>query len=105
MFWYIEAFTLTLQILLIQFGGAFVRCSPLTFSQHVTCIVVASSSLGFAVLIKSIPDAIFNRINLFSEKELKDLNKMNLVNLLRKPSSVRLGVRKTAKQLLEQGLS
>jgi Ca2+ transporting ATPase len=44
-----------LQILIVQFGGKAMRTRPLTFVQHLGCVVIASVSLIVGLVVKLMP--------------------------------------------------
>lgn len=44
--------TITVQVLLVQYGGQAVRCTPLTLRQHLLCMGIGAFSLVFGYLVK-----------------------------------------------------
>jgi len=69
MFISVIVITTVVQILIVQFGGMQVKCSPLNFKQHFGCILIGSLSLLNGYLIKNLPEGIFMQFQIF--KELK----------------------------------
>lgn len=67
MFIFIEVLTIIVQVLLVQYGGEYIKVSSLTLSQHVFCILIGMSSLiignyssnCIALLVKFIPVRLF----------------------------------------------
>lgn len=59
------------QFLIVEFGGKALMLVPLTFSQHLMCIIIGATSLlsGFAVK-KIIPTGCFSCVPLFNENEV-----------------------------------
>jgi len=55
--------TLTIQIILVQFGGVAVRTTPLTVQQHLICLAFGAGSLVWGVIIKFVPARIFGKIH------------------------------------------
>lgn len=85
----IELGTIIVQIFLVEFGGGFIKVSPLSWSQHLICLAVGSFSIVTGVLIKLLPDALFNKIKLLKEEvmEIKQLDRSLTSRLKRKASS------------------
>jgi len=56
------------QFFIVAYGGRALMLVPLTFSQHLMCIIIGSTSLlsGFAVK-KIIPEGCFSCVPLFNE--------------------------------------
>eukprot|EP01091_Cochliopodium_minus_P014751 TRINITY_DN505_c0_g1_i1.p1 TRINITY_DN505_c0_g1~~TRINITY_DN505_c0_g1_i1.p1 ORF type:complete len:1009 (-),score=313.19 TRINITY_DN505_c0_g1_i1:89-3070(-) len=48
-------FTVTVQILIVQFAGRFASCVPLSFTQWVACVFIGSSSVPVGFLLRLIP--------------------------------------------------
>jgi Ca2+ transporting ATPase len=91
LFFIIEIGTIIVQVALVQFGGAFIKCAPLTFNQHMYCVAIGLGSIFMGFIIRALPDAMFDSITLLKEKNLS-LAQMDrsLVSSLRKRSTVRL---------------
>jgi len=51
----IQAFTIITQIFMVQFGGRALRTHPLSLSQHLGCILIASSSMLITFIVKVLP--------------------------------------------------
>jgi len=58
--------TVIVQILLVEYGGEAVKCSPLSVSQHLLCIFIGSFSLLVSFIVKLLPLSMFS---FFSVKE------------------------------------
>jgi Ca2+ transporting ATPase len=67
LFLFILILTVVVQIVLVQFGGEAVRCTPLTVEQHLLCIGIGFFSLVFGYLAKLIPLAHFKGLRLNEE--------------------------------------
>lgn len=85
----IELMTVGVQILIVQYGGEFVECSTLTLNQHLWCIGLGAMSIVVSLIIKCIPECIFNKIKLFRNSHLHDLDS-SFPSILRKRASIRL---------------
>jgi magnesium-transporting ATPase (P-type) len=70
LFLVIQLITIALQILFVNFGGKAIKCAPLTLQQHGICIAIGSLALIVGVLIKLVPESIFDKIHIFKEKPL-----------------------------------
>jgi P-type Ca2+ transporter type 2B len=68
-FWGIELFQVIVQILLVEFGGMFVRCAPLSLYQHLYCIAFAMGGLVVGVIVKLIPESLYSQCVIFKEIE------------------------------------
>lgn len=44
---------------MVQFGGAFARCAPLTLEQNSFCMLIGFGSIAWALVIKLILPALF----------------------------------------------
>jgi hypothetical protein len=67
LFLFIVTITVTVQVLLVQFGGEAVRCTPLTLNQHLACVAIGVLSLVFGYLAKLLPLRHFQRFRLNEE--------------------------------------
>lgn len=67
LFFVINLITVVFQILIVEFGGKFVKTTHLTVTQHLICIAIGSLSLIVSVLIKLIPVKVFKGIKLLRE--------------------------------------
>ncbi|EGR33978.1 hypothetical protein IMG5_028960 [Ichthyophthirius multifiliis] len=90
-FWVIIGITFFVQIMLVQTGGRYVGVSSISLGQHFVCIFIGCGSLLVGVIIKIIPNHVFERINLLREDEMdvKDMDQ-SFSSLLRKKSSNRM---------------
>ena len=53
------------QIFIVQFGGRALKLVPLSFGQHLVCIIIGSLSIVWGILIKTvIPESILNSVHL-----------------------------------------
>lgn len=64
MFFVIVFITVFVQIVLVQYGGEAVKCTPLTLSQHALCIGIGILALVFGYLAKLIPLKYFKSFRL-----------------------------------------
>jgi Ca2+ transporting ATPase len=60
MFWLIIIITFVVQYLLVQFGGRAVKLGPLTTSQHIFCFLIGFGSIFIGLMIKLLPECLFN---------------------------------------------
>lgn len=79
------------QVLLITFGGKFVKVMSLTGEQHALCFGVAAFTLVWSMLVKFLPERIWSSVSLFREEEIQQ-DKMDdtLTSKLRRKSTMRL---------------
>ncbi|CAK83509.1 unnamed protein product (macronuclear) [Paramecium tetraurelia] len=91
LFWIVQIITVIVQVLLIQYGGKYVKVSHLTLEQHLLCVGLAVGGIIFSVLFKFIPEGLCQKIHLFREEEIKT-EKMDytLTSKLRRKSTMRL---------------
>ncbi|CAD8177614.1 unnamed protein product [Paramecium octaurelia] len=91
LFWIVQTITVIVQILLIQYGGRYVKVSHLTLSQHILCFGFGVFGIVFSLLFKFIPESICQKIHIFREDEVKT-EKMDdtLTSRLRRKSTMRL---------------
>lgn len=61
LFLFIMTITVIIQICLVQFGGKFISCAPLSAQQHLLCVAIGSGSLIVGLLLKLLP-TMFSRI-------------------------------------------
>lgn len=59
--------TTIVQILLVQYGGEAIKCSPLTVQQHLICIVIGSISLLVSFIVKLLPLSLFSFVRVNEE--------------------------------------
>lgn len=58
-FLFLLLFIIVAQFLIVEFGNEPVSCSPLSFKQHVFCVLVGVGALIWGILFKFVPLAIF----------------------------------------------
>ena len=98
LFIFIEFITIIVQILIVQFGGEFVRTSPLSWQQHLICFGIASCTLVFGFFIKLIPDNIFYKLRISKEKPiLENEIDQTFTSNIRRKGSERMLIRQTSK--------
>jgi len=85
----IEVLTVIAQVLIVQYGGSYVECSTLTLDQHLICVGLGSFTLVVSMIIKCIPECLFNKIKLFRESKLFDLDH-SFPSVLRQRASIRI---------------
>ena len=87
----IELFTIIVQIFIVQFGDGFIKTSPLTIQQHLICLAIGAFSIFMGLLVKSIPESLFNKITLLKEKPVvgKNLDR-SVTSMLKRKASSRL---------------
>ena len=93
----VQSFIIFGQIILVNFGGIAVRTQPLSFLQHICCILIASMSLVVGFLIKLIP--IFKTKKMIEIKdENEEINEIEINKeknyILKRDSSISPKVRK-----------
>ena len=59
LFLFIILLTIGVQIVLVQYGGATFKTSPLTTEQHIACILIGAFSLIIGLLSKLVPVHLF----------------------------------------------
>lgn len=64
-------FEIAAQWLIVEYGGRFVQCAPLSLTQQGVCIGIGSFSLIWGVVLKFVPARWFNRLSI-SEKPMTD---------------------------------
>lgn len=67
LFFVINLATFIVQVLIVQFGGEFIKTAPLTVYQHLFCVLVGAFCLLVSILIKLIPLGTFKKIKLLRE--------------------------------------
>lgn len=70
--WYfllMTIFEIVAQIFIVEYGGQFVQCAPLTLNQQLVCIGIGSFSLIWGVILKFVPARWFSRLSI-SEKPM-----------------------------------
>jgi len=68
LFIFISVLTVVVQIVLVQYGGKFVRCKALTLAQHGMCIGIGFLSLINGLLMKVLlPARLFGKIHMKEE--------------------------------------
>jgi Ca2+ transporting ATPase len=95
--------TIAVQVVLVQYGGFPVRCTPLTQVQHGICLGIGFASLIVGAFIKFIPSRLFKFMRISTEDPEASL-KSGPVNALRK--SLTLSMRKKLeKEGLQHGIN
>lgn len=87
----IEILTAIVQIAIVQFGGEFIRTSPLTWEQHLICMGIGAFSLLNGLFVKILPESLFKKIKLLKEEEMAvaQLDR-SLTSKLKRKASARL---------------
>jgi P-type Ca2+ transporter type 2B len=86
MFLFIEILTIIVQVIFVEVGGKALHCSPLTFNQHLICILIGAGSLFVGVIIKKLPDSIFSTIPLLDRQITIDKLRGTAGSLRKDPS-------------------
>ena len=60
LFIFIMVVTVCVQIILVQYGGEAVKCTPLTLEQHGICICVGAVSIIVSFIVKLLPLSLFS---------------------------------------------
>jgi len=91
LFLIIEIFTIIVQIIIVQFGAGFTKTSPLTIQQHLICLAIGASSLLIGIVVKLMPEKVFNKITLLKEDPTtaKNLDR-SVTSILKRKASSRL---------------
>lgn len=93
-FFVIEFIIIVIQILLVEFGGAYIKLSGLSLYQHLACIGFGVGALVFTFFVKLLPNALFDRFGEPISAPEKALDKSDLdhslPSMLRKRSSSRM---------------
>ena len=107
-FYYIivQSFIIFGQIILVNFGGIAVRTQPLSFLQHICCILIASMSLVVGLLIKLI--SIYKTEKMIKIKdENEEMNEIEInkeINYILKRGSISPKLRKNNYNKIELDL-
>lgn len=64
----VMAITIGIQTALVQFGGFAVRLVPLSFNEHLTCIMIGLLSLVMGYITKIIPESFYQNFELFTKQ-------------------------------------
>jgi Ca2+ transporting ATPase len=72
LFLFIMVLTIAVQVLIVQFGGVWMKCAPLSLTQHTCCVLIGAGGLVFGVLLKLIPSAFFMCCRLNESPPKKD---------------------------------
>ena len=75
---------------MVMFGGQYVGIAPLTQFEHLICLATGAASLVVGFVIKLLPNCLFNRLSLFREEQMQNMDN-SLTSRMRRKSSVRLG--------------
>jgi hypothetical protein len=75
---YVTIFTVGLQIILVEFGGEFMKTSPLTMNQWLVTILLGLGALPVGILMRFYPmeedpDCFFDNSKIFKKKDVKSL--------------------------------
>ena len=62
LFLFIQCFIVIAQIFIVEFGGNFLKTTPLTFEQHLICIAIGSLALVFGLIAKIFPTKLCFKI-------------------------------------------
>lgn len=62
LFLFILLFTIFIQVVLVQYGGATFKTSPLNAEQHIACIVIGAFSLIIGLLSRLVPVHLFGKV-------------------------------------------
>lgn len=77
LFLFVIILTIIVQIVLVEYGGEAVKCSPLTLNQHLMCIGIGACSLITGLLVRLLPISMFNlfkvnEVPLETDDEIKE---------------------------------
>jgi hypothetical protein len=62
LFLIVFAFIFVFQLIIVQIGGQFIKCVPLTFNQHAVSLIIGLGGIGVSYLVKEIPETWFDNI-------------------------------------------
>ncbi|CAG9332983.1 unnamed protein product [Blepharisma stoltei] len=78
--------TAIIQVLLVQFGGQPANTVPLTFLEHLFCIVIGTGALKIGILVRFLPSPKFDFLK-FSEEPIKrDVYERKITGFIRRRS-------------------
>lgn len=60
--------TVFVQLLIVEYGGKAVNCSPLTSEQNIQCIMIGLTSLVWGWVLKKLPEKLYLKFKLFNDK-------------------------------------
>lgn len=81
--------TILVQLLMVEFGGRFVKCWPLNGMQNIFCILIGAGELIWGIIVKFIPTGLFLNLSLEDrdQKEGTEVKKYLSTNI--KPTKSR----------------
>lgn len=71
MFLFILILTFAIQIVIVQYGGRYMRCVPLDWEQNAICAGIGAFSLIWGLILKLVPARWFEWIRL-EESEMTE---------------------------------
>ena len=84
----ITIFTIGIQMALVEYGGNFVQCYPLSLEQNCYCIFVGLLEIPFGLLLKFIPVKFFQWVSLDDKPMTEEEHAKSMRSLVRQKSSV-----------------
>ena len=79
LFLFIIILTITVQVLIVQFGGEPVNCSALTAQEHVYCALIGAGCLAFNLLVKVLPATVCTGLKIEEDIDRKGAPSMQQI--------------------------
>lgn len=83
--------TFAIQVVIVQYGGRYMRAVPLTVEQNLWCAAIGAFSLPVGFLLKFIPGSWFEWIKLEDTPMKKEEEQQSMMASLRKSHTMRSG--------------
>lgn len=87
----ITILTFAIQVVIVQYGGRYMRAVPLTYEQNLWCAAIGAFSLPWGFLLKFIPGRWFEWIKLEDTPMKKEEEQQSMMASLRKSHTMRSG--------------
>jgi hypothetical protein len=89
MFIFIIVLTFSVQMLIVEFGGKYMRAYPLSMRDNGICAAIASFTLIWGLILKFVPAKWFNWIRLEEKEMTAEEEQGSMVASLRKSRTMR----------------
>jgi Ca2+ transporting ATPase len=90
LFIFVVTLTVVVQLAMVQIGGVYTKCSPLTTEDNLFCIGIGSLSLVWGLLLKFLPLRLFQCMSL-DDKPMEDENlERSFINSMKRSSTLKM---------------
>jgi len=89
MFLFITVLTFAVQIMIVQYGGEYMRAVPLTWEENGVCAIIGAFSLIVGLLLKCVPARWFEWIRLEESEMQEEDEQHGMVASLKKSRTMR----------------